>query len=251
MRLARRREAPARRQRGAAAPARGTRHRRASGAAPASRAPRGPGRRRRTSAPRPRSRAARRPERGRFRPATTRAYPALMDVAAPHTAGPGPHTSARDVMGSWPRHVPAGRWRAAARALRMLRLARCSTEGWPSCTPISAARWPPTSSGALAHDQGIALPVKDYWAFDALVTVSDPRGVENLDALDRIYHWTELIQSSAARGRAVGPRGDRRRLPSPGDHDARAALQPDEAQPRRRARPRPHHPRRDPRSDRA
>ena len=48
----------------------------------------------------------------------------------------------------------------------------------------------------LAHEQGIALPVKDYWGFDALVTVSDPRGVENLDALDAIYHWTELIQSS-------------------------------------------------------
>ena len=28
------------------------------------------------------------------------------------------------------------------------------------------------------------------------MTVSDPRGVENLDALDAIYHWTELIQSS-------------------------------------------------------
>jgi adenosine deaminase len=49
---------------------------------------------------------------------------------------------------------------------------------------------------SLAHEQGIALPVKDYWEFDALVTVSDPRGVESLDALDRIYHWTELIQSS-------------------------------------------------------
>ena len=49
---------------------------------------------------------------------------------------------------------------------------------------------------SLAHEQGIALPVKDYWAFDALVTVSDPRGVENLDELDAIYHWTELIQSS-------------------------------------------------------
>ena len=49
---------------------------------------------------------------------------------------------------------------------------------------------------SLAHEQGIALPVKDYWEFDALVTVSDARGVENLDALDRIYHWTELIQSS-------------------------------------------------------
>jgi adenosine deaminase len=40
------------------------------------------------------------------------------------------------------------------------------------------------------------LPVKDYWDFDRLVTVSDPRGVANLDALDQIYHWTELIQSS-------------------------------------------------------
>ena len=49
---------------------------------------------------------------------------------------------------------------------------------------------------SLAHEQGIALPVKDYWGFDALVTVSDPRGVESLDALDAIYHWTELIQSS-------------------------------------------------------
>src|SRR5215471_4899098 len=48
----------------------------------------------------------------------------------------------------------------------------------------------------LAHEQGIALPVKDYWDFDRLVTVSDPRGVPDLDALDRIYNWTELIQSS-------------------------------------------------------
>jgi adenosine deaminase len=49
---------------------------------------------------------------------------------------------------------------------------------------------------SLAHEQGIALPVKDYWEFDRLVTVSDPRGVAGLDALDAIYHWAELIQSS-------------------------------------------------------
>src|SRR5205085_395381 len=49
---------------------------------------------------------------------------------------------------------------------------------------------------SLAHEQGIALPVKDYWEFDRLVTVSDPHGVADLDALDAIYHWTELIQSS-------------------------------------------------------
>ena len=49
---------------------------------------------------------------------------------------------------------------------------------------------------SLAHEQGIALPTRDYWEFDRLVTASDPRGVPDLDALDRIYHLTELIQSS-------------------------------------------------------
>jgi adenosine deaminase len=49
---------------------------------------------------------------------------------------------------------------------------------------------------SLAHEQGIALPVKDYWEFDRLVTIADPRRVADLDALDAIYHWTELIQSS-------------------------------------------------------
>jgi adenosine deaminase len=47
----------------------------------------------------------------------------------------------------------------------------------------------------LAHEQGIALPVKEYWEFESLVTV-DPRGVEGLPELDEIYKWTELIQSS-------------------------------------------------------
>src|SRR5918996_5365809 len=48
----------------------------------------------------------------------------------------------------------------------------------------------------LAHEQGIALPVKDYWEFYDLVTVSDPREIPDLTALDQIYKWTELIQSS-------------------------------------------------------
>ena len=48
----------------------------------------------------------------------------------------------------------------------------------------------------LAHEQGIALPVKDYWEFDRLVTIADPRRVDSLDTLNEIYHWTELIQSS-------------------------------------------------------
>ena len=54
----------------------------------------------------------------------------------------------------------------------------------------SATMW------TLAHEQGIALPVKDFWEFDRLVTVSDPQGVQDLEALDEIYRWTELIQSS-------------------------------------------------------
>src|ERR1700759_4246750 len=49
---------------------------------------------------------------------------------------------------------------------------------------------------SLAHEQGIHLPTRDYWEFDRLVTVSDPRGVPDLDSLDAIYHLTELIQSS-------------------------------------------------------
>src|SRR5439155_18477571 len=36
----------------------------------------------------------------------------------------------------------------------------------------------------------------DVCSSDLFVMVSDPRGVDNLDALDAIYHWTELIQSS-------------------------------------------------------
>ena len=53
----------------------------------------------------------------------------------------------------------------------------------------SAVMW------TLAHEQGIALPVKDYWDFVELISV-EPRGVEGLPQLDAIYKWTELIQSS-------------------------------------------------------
>jgi adenosine deaminase len=53
----------------------------------------------------------------------------------------------------------------------------------------------PAVMWTIAHEQGIALPVKDYWDFVELVTV-DPRGVQGLPELDGIYKWTELIQSS-------------------------------------------------------
>jgi adenosine deaminase len=54
----------------------------------------------------------------------------------------------------------------------------------------------PSVMWTLAHEQGIALPVKDYWDFESLISVADPRGVAGLPELDAIYQWTELIQSS-------------------------------------------------------
>lgn len=54
----------------------------------------------------------------------------------------------------------------------------------------------PAVMWTLAHEQGIALPVKDYWDFENLISIADPRGVNGLPELDAIYKWTELIQSS-------------------------------------------------------
>ena len=46
----------------------------------------------------------------------------------------------------------------------------------------------------LAHEQGIKLPYRDYWEFASATNVGG--GTDGLDGLDRIYHLTELIQSS-------------------------------------------------------
>lgn len=46
----------------------------------------------------------------------------------------------------------------------------------------------------LAHEQGIKLPYADYWEFAAATNVSG--GTDGLAGLDRVYHLTELIQSS-------------------------------------------------------
>ncbi len=46
----------------------------------------------------------------------------------------------------------------------------------------------------LAHEQGIKLPYRDYWEFAGATNVGG--GTDGLDGLDRIYHLTELIQSS-------------------------------------------------------
>ena len=112
----------------------------------------------------------------------------------------------------------------------------------------SAARSPPTSSGASRTSRASRFQWKDYWEFDRLVTVSDPRGVADLDALDAIYHWTELIQSSplAVERSVHAAIGGAYR--SQGITTLELPLQSDEAESRRRARPRPHHPRGYPRA---
>ena len=98
----------------------------------------------------------------------------------------------------------------------------------------------PAIMWGIAHSQGIKLPTKDYWEFRDMITVSaaaEPlvRRLPPAVPLDRAH--PELT----AGGRTLGLRGRRRRLSQEQRHDHGAALQPDEAEPRRRAGPRPHH----------
>jgi len=52
----------------------------------------------------------------------------------------------------------------------------------------------PAIMWGIAHAQGIKLPTKDYWEFQDLITVGRRR--RSFDAYLRLFHWTELIQSS-------------------------------------------------------
>ncbi len=54
----------------------------------------------------------------------------------------------------------------------------------------------PAIMWSIAHQQGIRLPSKDYWDLVELITVSHPDKVNNLTEYDKIFRWTELIQSS-------------------------------------------------------
>ena len=50
---------------------------------------------------------------------------------------------------------------------------------------------------SIAHRQGIRLPSKDYWDFEAMVTMKPGNRNRDLDEMhNRVYRWTELIQSS-------------------------------------------------------
>ena len=88
-------------------------------------------------------------------------------------------------------------------------------------------------AGDQAPDQGLlGVPRHDHGLAAAEPLV---RRLPPAVPLDRAH--PEL----AARGRAVRLRGRRRRLPQEQRHDDGAPLQPDEAEPRWRAGPRPHH----------
>lgn len=50
---------------------------------------------------------------------------------------------------------------------------------------------------SIAHRQGIRLPTKDYWDFEAMVTMGENDRNHGLKEMnERFYRWTELIQSS-------------------------------------------------------
>lgn len=50
---------------------------------------------------------------------------------------------------------------------------------------------------ALAHEQGIRLPSKNYWDFEDMITLRGDEKNASLDDMhNNFFHWTELIQSS-------------------------------------------------------
>lgn len=55
----------------------------------------------------------------------------------------------------------------------------------------------PSILWSIAHRQGIKLPSKNYWDFEAMITMDETRKNKDLDDMhNHFFHWTELIQSS-------------------------------------------------------
>ena len=63
----------------------------------------------------------------------------------------------------------------------------------------AGAGLPTSTMWSIAHDQGIRLPFKNYWAFKEFITVTKDR-MMNLDTFLHSdlnpFHWCEVIQSS-------------------------------------------------------
>lgn len=55
----------------------------------------------------------------------------------------------------------------------------------------------PSILWSIAHRQGIRLPSKDFWDFEAMITMTGKQKNKNLDQMhNNFFYWTELIQSS-------------------------------------------------------
>lgn len=55
----------------------------------------------------------------------------------------------------------------------------------------------PASLWAIAHDEGIRLPMKNYWEFEKMITMTPEEKNKTLDDMhNNFFRWTELIQSS-------------------------------------------------------
>lgn len=55
----------------------------------------------------------------------------------------------------------------------------------------------PVIMWTIAHQQGIKLPAKEYWDFEAMITMTADKKNKDLDEMtDNFFHWTQLIQSS-------------------------------------------------------
>ncbi len=55
----------------------------------------------------------------------------------------------------------------------------------------------PSSLWAIAHDEGIRLPMKNYWEFADMITMAKGKKNATLNEMhNNFFQWTELIQSS-------------------------------------------------------
>src|SRR5215216_3396274 len=109
------------------------------------------------------------------------------------SSAPSPSSGSRPSPTAWPGRSSRRRLQLESEAKAVV--AEIARGGLAELHTHLGGSVDPAVMWSLAHEQGIALPVKDYWDFVELVTV-DPRGVEGLPELDQIYKWTELIQSS-------------------------------------------------------
>lgn len=77
-------------------------------------------------------------------------------------------------------------------ALEFLKLPLCDLHIHVGASVAPHVMW------SIAHSQGLRLPVRSYWEFLELITVSDDKVHSVEDYLEILHTWTERIQSSPA-----------------------------------------------------